>query len=73
MSRCSDHKTALPDTHRHFRLAIEISREFPIVCGGSRAQKEQLKKTNMLGLAAFIFEFFDFLKINFQTCPCAYE
>ena len=33
MSKCFDHKTTFPDTHRHFRPAIEISRKFPIVCG----------------------------------------
>ena len=33
MSKCYEHKTTVPDTRRHFRLAIEISRIFPIVCG----------------------------------------
>ena len=27
-------KNSFPDTHRHFRLAIEISGKCPIVCGG---------------------------------------
>ena len=33
ISRCVDHKSTFPDTHRHFRLATEISRKLPIVCG----------------------------------------
>ena len=34
MSKCFDHRTTFPDTHRHFRPATEISRMFPIVCRG---------------------------------------
>ena len=44
MSKCVDHKITSPDTHRHLRLATETFGTFPIVCGGSRAQKEKLQK-----------------------------
>ena len=33
MTQCIDHKTAFPDTPRHFRLAIEIPRKFPSSAG----------------------------------------
>ena len=43
MSKCFDHKTTFPDTHRHFCLAIEISRKFPIVCEGLELKQSSLK------------------------------
>ena len=48
MSKYSDHNTNFPDTHRHFRLAIEISRIFTVVCGGLELKKEQLEKRTCL-------------------------
>ena len=58
MSQCFDHKTTLPDTHRHFRLAIEISKTNLIVCGDLELKKDNLTK-NMLGFAAYEFEMYD--------------
>ena len=45
MSKCFYRKTTFPDTHRHFRLAIEISKTFPIVCGGLEVKKSKKKQT----------------------------
>ena len=58
MSRCFDHKTTFPDTHRHFRLAIEISRELPIVCRGQKLKKSNLENEKCLEvqLMNYIFE-----------------
>ena len=44
MLKCFDHKTTFPDTHRHFRQTIQISRTVPIVLRGSRT-KIQLTKS----------------------------
>ena len=44
MSKCFDHKTTFPDTHRHFRPAIEISRICPIVCRSLELKKSNYKK-----------------------------
>ena len=43
MAECFYHKTTIQDTHRHFRLVIEISRKFPIVCKGLELKKSSLK------------------------------
>ena len=51
VSQCIDHKATFPDTHRHFRPAIEICRNVLIVRGGlelKRSKFQQLK----LGFAA---------------------
>ena len=34
MSSCLDHKTTFPDIHRHFRPAIEVSKNCHIACEG---------------------------------------
>ena len=44
MSKCLDHKTKRPDTHRHFRLATGISRKCPIVCRGLELKKSNVQK-----------------------------
>ena len=43
MSNCFNHKATFPDTHRHFRPAIEISRKIPIVCEGLELKKSNLE------------------------------
>ena len=43
MWKCFDHNATFPDTHRHFRPAIEISWSLPIVCGGLELKKSSLK------------------------------
>ena len=48
---------------------IELSGNFPIVCGGSIAQKEKLTKTNMLGFVAHVFEFDDLITNNLYPLP----
>ena len=53
MSQCIDHKTTFLDTHRHFRLAIEVSNRITIVCGGLEL---------MFAFAAHVFEMFDVRK-----------
>ena len=66
MSTCLDHTTTFPNTRRHFRLAIEIPRNVPILCGGLELKKEQLKKQTCLDSKPIFLE-----KIqgrnNFQT------
>ena len=49
-----DHKTTFPDTHRHFRPRIEISRNFPIVCGGLELKKNNLKSKSCLDMQASV-------------------
>ena len=44
MSKCFYHKRTFLNTHRRFRPAIEISRIFPIVCGGLELKQSNLKK-----------------------------
>ena len=48
MSKCFDHEATFLDTHRHFRLAIKISRICSIICGGLELKKEQLGKQTCL-------------------------
>ena len=48
MSKCFDHETTFPDTHRHFCPAIDISRRIPIVCWGLRLKKINLKNKTCL-------------------------
>ena len=46
MSGCFDHKTTFPDTHRHFRPAIDISMKFPIACGGQSSNNATFKQND---------------------------
>ena len=55
MSKCFDEKTTFPDTFRHFRPAIEIS----------RSSKRATRKADMLGFAADAFEIDEFRNIIF--------
>ena len=57
ISKYFDHKTTFPDTPRHFRLAIEISRKIPSLCGSLEFKKNNIR-TNMLGFAAYAIYFF---------------
>ena len=50
MSKCSDHKTTFPDTHRHFCLAPEISRKYLIVFGS--LELGATRKQNILDYTA---------------------
>ena len=43
MSQCIHHKTTFPDAHRHFRMAIEISRGFPTACGVLELEKSNFQ------------------------------
>ena len=52
MSQCVDHKITFPETHHHFRLAIEISRKCPIVYGGLELKKSIVQK-QILGVADY--------------------
>ena len=45
MIKSFDHKTTFPDTHRHFRLAIEISQKCPIACRGLELKRATQKTT----------------------------
>ena len=56
--KCFDHKSTFPDTQRHFRPAIEISRNIPIVRMAPELKKAA-KKTQMLGFTSYIFDIFD--------------
>ena len=42
MIKLFNHKTTFLDTHKHFRLAIEVSKIFPIVCGALELEKSNL-------------------------------
>ena len=64
MSKCLDHKTKFPDTHRHFRPVIEISRKFPIVRRGLELKKNNLKTTRCLDTQLMKEEF---IKTNVGT------
>ena len=59
LSKCFDHKTTFPETPRHFRPAIEISRKAPTICEGLQLKRGN-QKTNMLEFAGPFFELFDF-------------
>ena len=50
MCLCVDYKTTFPDTHRHFRPAVEIARTVPVFCGGLELKKSNFQKVKMLGL-----------------------
>ena len=54
MSFFLEQKIAFLVTHKHFRLAIGISKKCSIVCGGLELKKNILDdKLNMLGFAAY--------------------
>ena len=59
MSKCFDHKTTFPDTHRHFHLATEISRNCSIVCKGAELKNSNKRKTclDTQPMNDFFFEF----------------
>ena len=44
MSGCIDHRNTFLDMHGHIRLAIEIPRKCPLVCGGLQLKKSYFRK-----------------------------
>ena len=62
MSKCFDLRTTFPDTYRHFRPAIDISRIFPIVCGALRATTNKHAR-----IRSPCFDMSDFQRISFWT------
>ena len=57
MSKYTDDGKAFPDTHRDFRLTIEISRKCPIVFRGLAPNRSNFKKQVLLDSQSMSFEF----------------
>ena len=66
MLKCFEHKTTFPDTHRHFRLANEISRNCPTVCGYLELTKRNFKSKTCLNTQP-VNDAFKFIKNKCRT------
>ena len=62
MSKCFDHKTTFLDTHRDFRLAIDISIKCSHRFRGVRSSKNQ-RKNKLDWIFRLYFELVDFLRL----------
>ena len=67
MSKCFEHKTTFPETHRHIRPAIEIFRNVLIVCKGLELKNSNLKTTFawMYSLCFGSFQFTEDISCNY--------